>query len=85
MNHTHTLVKSENAAYLRRTHSGDIHLCFRNLELSPDDTVPAAIYPPEVIPKPVSARYYVNTCMIIEYGRYESGWPELARRFVNDR
>ena len=78
-------VRSESIAYLRRTNSGDIHLCFRDLEFSPNDMVPDAIYPPDVIPNAISARYYVNTCMIIEYGRYESGWPELARRFVNDR
>lgn len=81
----HTPLNPDNIAYLRGTHSGDIHLCFRDLELSPDDTVPAAIFPSDVTPKPTSARYYVNTCMIIEYGRYESSWPELARRFVNNR
>lgn len=80
-----TPVTSESIAYLRRSNSGGIHLCFRDLEFSPNDMVPAAIYPSDVVPKANSARYYVNTCMIIEYGRYESSWPELARRFVIDR
>lgn len=80
----HTPVTSEGIAYLRRTNTGDIHLCFRDVELSPNDTVPDEIYPANVIPKANSARYFVNTCMIIKYGRSESGWPELARRFVKD-
>jgi len=80
----HTPVPSENIAYLCRTNTGGIHLCFRNVELSPNDMVPDAIYPAEINPKPTSARYFVSTCMIVEYGRYESGWPELARRFVTE-
>jgi hypothetical protein len=79
-----TPVTSGSIAYLRRTDTGDIHLCFRDIELSPNDMVPDAIYPANVIAKATSARYFVNNCMIVEYGRYESGWPELARRFVTD-
>ena len=80
----HIPVPSVNIAYLRRTDTGDIHLCFGDVELNPTDMVPDAIYPATDVPKPTSARYFVNTCMIVEYGRYESGWPELARRFVQE-
>ena len=82
---THTPVDPANIPYLRWTDSGSIHLCIRDLELSPDDALPAAVYKAEPGTKPTSARYFVSTCMIVAYGRYESSWPELARRFVFER
>jgi hypothetical protein len=70
--------------YLQQSASGRVYLHVHDFDFSPDDPLPAALFPADATPQSGKARYYVSTCMIIEYGRDESRWPPLARRFVRE-
>lgn len=70
--------------YLEQSTTGRVYLHVHDLDFSPDDPLPAALFPVDASPPPAKARYYVSTRMIIEYGRDESRWPPLARQFVRD-
>ncbi|HWA12090.1 MAG TPA: hypothetical protein VHA15_03280 [Burkholderiales bacterium] len=72
----------QNGAYLQESASGRVYLRVHDLVYGADDALPASLYPAELPPRTSNARYFVNTCMIIEYGRDEARWPALARRFV---
>lgn len=70
--------------YLQQSATGRVTLHVHDFDLSPDDPLPAALFPADATPHSGKARYYVSTCMIIEYGRDESRWPPLARKFVGE-
>ena len=70
--------------YLQQSVNGRVTLRVHDFDFAPDDPLPAALFPVDATPQPGKARYYVNTCMIIEYGRDESRWPPLARKFVRE-
>jgi hypothetical protein len=74
----------QTGAYLQESVTGRVYLHVQNFDFSPDDPLPASLFPPEASPIGGKARYYVSTCMIIEYGRDESRWPVLARKFVQE-
>ena len=70
--------------YLQQSINGRVTLRVHDFDFAPDDSLPAAMFPADTTPQPGKARYYVSTCMIIEYGRDESRWPQLARKFLRD-
>lgn len=74
----------QTGAYLQQSATGRVYLHACDSDFSPDDPLPATLFPAEAVTHPGKARYYVSTCMIIEYGRDESCWPPLARRFVRE-
>ena len=78
------LASIQNGAYLQETVTGRVFLRFHDLEYGANDPVPASLYPADLPPRAANARYYVSTCMIIEYGRNQDRWPRLAQRFVSD-
>jgi hypothetical protein len=61
-----------------------VYLRFHDLAYGADDALPTSLYPADLPPRASNARYFVNECMIIEYGRDEARWPALARRFVRE-
>jgi len=67
-------------AYLQAS-DGRIVLSLNSQQYSADDLLPEEIEGVEMHGTR-NARRYVNACMIVEYGRHEKSWPELARRFV---
>jgi hypothetical protein len=71
-------------AYLQQSVTGRVYLHVHDFDFSPDDPLPATLFPAETTPHSGKARYYVSTCMIIEYGRDESRWPPLAQKFVRE-
>lgn len=71
-------------AYLQESVTGRVYLHVKDYNYAPDDPLPAALFPPDATPLAGKARHYVSTCMIVEYGRDESRWPSLARKFVRD-
>jgi hypothetical protein len=72
----------QTGVYLQQSVTGRVYLHVHDFDYSPNDPLPAALFPADTTPQAGKARYYVSTCMIIEYGRDESRWPSLARRFV---
>lgn len=74
----------QSGAYLQESVTGRVFLHVKDFDYSPDDPLPASLFPADATPLAGKARYYVSTCMIIEYGRDESRWPLLARKFVSD-
>jgi hypothetical protein len=70
--------------YLQESVSGRVYLHVHDFDFSPDDPLPATLFPADATPHAGKARYYVSTRMIIEYGRDESGWPPLAQKFVRE-
>ncbi|MEO8005675.1 MAG: hypothetical protein ABI771_12260 [Betaproteobacteria bacterium] len=72
-----------NGATLHLT-DGRVVLSLHDSQYAADDLLPADIQRPAVR-EPAYARHFVSACMIIEYGRNETQWPEIARRFVLDR
>lgn len=70
--------------YLQASVTGRVYLHVKDYNYAPDDPLPASLFPPDATPLAGKARHYVSTCMIIEYGRDESRWPSLARKFVRD-
>jgi|SoiMethySBSTD1v2_1073268.scaffolds.fasta_scaffold5897710_1 hypothetical protein len=72
----------QSGVYLQQSVTGRVYLRVHDFDYSPDDPLPAALFPADTTPHAGKARYYVSTCMIIEYGRDEARWPSLARRFV---
>lgn len=79
-----SLASIQNGAYLQESVTGRVYLRFHDLVYSPDDSLPTALYPSDLTPRASNARYFVSSCMIIEYGRDEDRWPTLARRFVRE-
>ena len=71
-------------AYLQESVSGRVFLRYHDLEYGAEDSLPTSLYPTDLPPRASNARYFVSTCMIIEYGRDEARWPPLARRFVRE-
>ncbi|HEX4984749.1 MAG TPA: hypothetical protein VFV71_01630 [Burkholderiales bacterium] len=78
MNPGHDL---RNGAFLRFS-EGRVVLCMNDMQFGANDVLPASLQGPAAR-EPANARHFVNACMIIEYGRNETVWPELARRFVS--
>ena len=72
-----------NGALLQYT-NGRVVLSLHDLQYSADDVLPPYVHAPAVR-EPANARHFVSARMIIEYGRNETQWPEIARRFVLDR
>lgn len=72
-----------NGALLQYT-NGRVMLSLHDSQYSADDVLPPDVMTPAVR-EPANARHFVSACMIIEYGRNETQWPEIARRFVLDR
>jgi hypothetical protein len=72
-----------NGALLQYT-NGRVVLSLHDLQYSADDVLPPHVHAPAVR-EPANARHFVSARMIIEYGRHETQWPEIARRFVLDR
>jgi hypothetical protein len=72
-----------NGALLQYT-NGRVVLSLHDSQYSADDVLPPYIHAPAVR-EPANARHFVSARMIIEYGRNETQWPEIARRFVLDR
>ena len=70
--------------YLQESGSGRVFLRYHDLEYGAEDSLPTSLYPSDLPPRASNARYFVSTCMIIEYGRDEARWPTLARRFVRE-
>lgn len=79
-----SLASIQNGAYLQESVTGHVYLRFHDLVYRPEDALPTSLYPADLPPRTSNARYYVSTCMIIEYGRDETRWPPLARRFVRE-
>jgi hypothetical protein len=79
-----SLASIQNGAYLQESVTGRVYLRFHDLVYGADDALPASLYPSDLPPRAGNARYFVNTCMIIEYGRDEARWPALARKFVRE-
>ncbi|HVY05609.1 MAG TPA: hypothetical protein VHB46_06495 [Burkholderiales bacterium] len=61
---------------------GKVVLSLHDSHYAADDMLPPELQGPTAR-EPAHARRFVNACMIIEYGRDEHVWPELARRFVS--
>jgi hypothetical protein len=74
----------QTGAYLQESVTGRVYLHVADDDYSAEDPLPPSLFPPEVTPMAGKARYYVSSCMIIEYGRDESRWPVLARKFVQE-
>ena len=74
----------QTGAYLQESVSGRVYLHLADYNYSAEDPLPPSLFPAEVTPLAGKARYYVSTCMIVEYGRDESRWPALARKFVRE-
>ncbi len=74
----------QTGVYLQQSATGRVTLHVHDFDLSPDDPLPAALFSADATPHAGKARHYVSTRMIIEYGRDESRWPSLARRFVRE-
>ena len=72
-----------NGALLQYT-NGRVMLSLHDSQYSADDVLPPDVMTPAVR-EPANARHFVSACMIIEYGRNETQWPEIARRFVLGR
>ena len=72
----------QSGVYLQQSVTGRVYLHVNDFDFSPDDPLPAALFPADSAAQAGKARYYVSTRMIIEYGRDEAGWPTLARKFV---
>ena len=72
-----------NGALLQYT-NGRVVLSLHDSQYSADDVLPPYVHAPSVR-EPANARHFVSARMIIEYGRNETQWPEIARRFVLDR
>jgi len=64
--------------------NGRVVLSLHDSQYSADDMLPPYVHAPAVS-EPANARHFVSARMIIEYGRNETQWPEIARRFVRDR
>lgn len=64
--------------------NGRVVLSLHDSQYAADDLLPPDIQTPAVS-EPANARHFVSARMIIEYGRNETQWPEIARRFVLDR
>ena len=69
-----------NGATLHLT-DGRVVLSLHDSQYVADDVLPVDFRTPSVR-EPANARHFVSACMIIEYGRNETQWPEIARRFV---
>jgi hypothetical protein len=64
--------------------NGRVVLSLRDSQYAADDVLPMEVQT-STAREPANARHYVNACMIIEYGRNETQWPEIARRFISGR
>ena len=71
-------------AYLQQTKSGRVLLCLDNPAYVVDDVIPPGSNLPEAPRQSANARRFVSTCMMVAYGRDQTGWPPLAKKFLSE-